>query len=185
MFHEDWYPEPQLISLSEKARLVSSLEGKIIEIGCWEGKSTAALANAVYPQVIDAVDTWQGNYDESCCHVTITLAKERDIFAEFQKNISELTKGNLIIYKRDCFVYLATLQGKVKFCHIDACHDYASVKQTIRMLLPKLASGGILCGDDYVTANAQREDLQGGVQKAVLEMCPGHLVEGNFWWWVK
>jgi hypothetical protein len=53
------------------------------------------------------------------------------------------------------------------------------------MLLPKLASGGILCGDDYVTANAQREDLQGGVQKAVLEMCPGHLVEGNFWWWVK
>jgi len=60
MFHEDWYPESQLISLS-KARLVSSFEGKIIEIGCWEGKSTVALANAVYPQVIDAVDTWQGN----------------------------------------------------------------------------------------------------------------------------
>ena len=118
------------------------------------------------------------------------MARERDIFVEFQKNVQELTKGNITPYKMDCFVYLATLQDKVKFCHIDASHDYASVKQTIRMLIPKLIPGGILCGDDYTTAHMEREDLQGGVQKAVIEMCPGHMFSGqaffgNFWWWVK
>ena len=185
MFHENWYSEPQMAQLSDKAKMVQDLKGEIIEIGCWEGRSTIALANAVYPQKMHAVDTWQGNYDESPTHPTIQWAKDRDIFAEFQKNIMELTKNNVIPQKMDCFEFLANFKEKVKLCHIDASHDYSSVKQTIKMLLSKLVPGWILCGDDYCTAHAARDDLQGGVEKAVKEMCPGHVVVENFWWWQK
>jgi hypothetical protein len=157
----------------------------IIEIGCWEGKSTVSLANAVYPQNVIAVDTWQGNFDENPNHPTVQWAKERDIFAEFMKNIQEMTKGNVIPHKMDCFAFLGSLQDKVKFCHIDASHDYVSVKQTIRMLMPKLVPGGVLCGDDFRTAHAGRTDLQGGVEKAVREMCPYHMIVENFWYWSK
>lgn len=185
MFHEIWYSEPQKALLAERARSVLNLNGKIIEIGCWEGNSTIALANAIYPQVLDVVDTWQGNYDESPDNVSVLLAKERDIYSEFLINITENTKNNILVNKMDCFVYLANLKESVKFCHIDACHDYASVKQTIRMLIPKLVPGGILCGDDVATAHKFRDDLQGGVEKAVEEMCHGHEVIENFWSWKK
>jgi len=185
MFHEEWYSEPQCRLLADLARTVLPLEGIIMEIGCWEGRSTVALANAVYPQTLHAVDTWQGNFDESPDNISVLLAIERDIFKEFQTNISELTKGNVIPHKMDCFVYLANLQEKIKICHVDACHDYASVKQTIRMIMPKLVDGGVICGDDFCAAHAGRDDLQGGVEKAVVEMCPGFKADANSWWYRK
>ena len=185
MFHEDWFGAPQCILLTEKAKLVEKLEGKIIEIGCWEGRSTVALANALYPQELIAVDTWQGNFDEQPDHITVLLARERDVFNEFKINIAECTKGNVISQRMDCFVFLGSLQDRIKFAHIDASHDYVSVKQALRMIIPKLITGGIICGDDYLTAHKDREDLQGGVQKAVMDMCPGHEVIDNFWWWIK
>ena len=185
MFHESWYSDDQCVELADKAKRVSALKGQILEIGCWEGRSTVALANAVFPENVYAVDTWKGNYDESPDNITVKLAQERDIFMEFLNNIATLTNNNVIPNLSDCFVYLASLQNKVKFCHIDASHDYASVKQTIRMLMPKLVPGAILCGDDYLTAHMHRDDLQGGVEKAVREMCPGHFVIENFWWWQK
>jgi hypothetical protein len=73
----------------------------------------------------------------------------------------------------------------VKFCHIDASHDYNSVHRTIAALLPKLVPGGILCGDDFESAHAGRHDLGGGVERAVRELLPGFEVSGNFWWWAK
>jgi len=179
MFHETWYSEPQLKILADKALQVKNLEGLIIEIGCWEGRSTVTLANVVYPEYVHAVDTWKGNYDENPNNISVLLAQQRDVYAEFKKNIAELTRNNVVAYQMDCYEYLAGLKQKVKLCHIDACHDYASVKQTIRMLFPKLILGGILCGDDFCTAHKGREDLQGGVQKAVMEMCPGYGAFGK------
>ena len=80
MFHEGWYSDEQCALLSVLIKKVMDLEGKFIEIGCWEGKSTTAIANSCYPQNLDAVDTWQGNIDENPNHPTITIAKERDVF---------------------------------------------------------------------------------------------------------
>jgi len=185
MFHENWYSEPQMIQLADKAKRVQELTGAIVEIGCWEGRSTTALANAIYPQQMYAVDTWQGNFDESPNHPTVQWAKERDIYSEFLKNVKELTKENILPMKMDCFEFLIGFNRAIKLCHIDASHDYSSVKQTIKLLLPKIVPGGILCGDDYCTAHIGRDDLQGGVEKAVKEMCPGHVVIENFWWWQK
>jgi predicted O-methyltransferase YrrM len=183
MFHEDWYGETQIFQLVDKVKLVENHDGIIVEIGCWEGKSTTALANAVYPQKLFAVDTWKGNYDENPNNISVHLAKERNVLEEFIKNSKELTRGNIIPFQMDCFAFLNAIQIPIKFCHIDACHDYKSVRTTIELLIPKLVSGGILCGDDFITANMWREDLKGGVQKAVMDTCPGFYYIENFWWW--
>jgi len=48
---------------------------------------------------------------------------------------------------------------------------------------PRVVSGGILAGDDFESAHAQRTDLQGSLARAVTEMLPGFVQEGNLWYW--
>jgi hypothetical protein len=55
--------------------------------------------------------------------------------------------------------------------HLDARHDYESVKADIKAWLPKVKSGGWLTGDDY------DNDKWPGVVSAVKEMLP----EANPW----
>jgi len=180
MFHENWYNDKQIDILIKTVKgNMGLLEGSIIEIGCWEGKSTIAIANACYPEQLEAVDTWGGNYDEDPKHPSVILAKQRDVYAEFKNNIAKYTKGNVEAIKLDCFEYLKNKSGPIKFCHIDASHDYYSVKKTIEMLLPKLVNGAILCGDDYGSGKHKR--LYGGVKRAVMEMCPNHGAIRRFW----
>lgn len=183
MFNEDWYSDDQLIALEAVCTLIPEVEGKIIEIGCWEGKSTVAIANQCYPHEIIAVDTWQGQIDESLDHISVKIAQERDVYSVFLNNMKELTQGNVTSIKMDCFEFLENFDEKIKFCHIDACHDYMSVKRTIEYVLEFVVKGGILCGDDYRTANRYRQDLDGGVERAVCELLPEHQIIKNFWWY--
>ena len=183
VFHENWYSNKQASNLARLAQLVAPLQGLIIEIGSWEGKSTVALANAVYPSSVIAVDTWMGNIDEGPHNDSVTLARSRDVYATFRDNISKMTKGNVTPVKQDCHEYLAVLNQPVKFCHIDACHDYLSVKRTLEAILPRIILGGVLCGDDFLSANATRTDLHGGVERAVRELLPGVSHAENLWYW--
>lgn len=52
MFNECWYSDSQINDLCRLAKEIRELEGSIIEIGCWEGKSTYNLANSVYPEIL-------------------------------------------------------------------------------------------------------------------------------------
>ena len=184
-FHENWYSETQLAHLVSVCRYTRLLQGATVEIGCWEGRSTVALANACQPATLIAVDTWAGNRAEGDDHVTVGLLRERDVYADFVENIRTLTPGNVEVRRADCFDFLEQFAEPVRFCHIDASHDYASVQRTLKLLVPKVVDGGILCGDDYCTAGSARHDLDGGVERACLEVIPGHYSIGNFWFWRK
>ena len=59
------------------------------------------------------------------------------------------------------------------------------MRATLEMIQPKLVTGGVLCGDDYTSAHDGRADLQGGVQRAVVELLPDHMSAANAWVWVK
>lgn len=188
MFQEYWYSEEQMGHLGELSKQVQSLQGSIIEIGCWEGKSTHHLANVAYPETIICNDTWLGNVEESkatgVTHPSELLTRERDVYGVFIKNMDILTKGNYIVVKQDCLEWLKTYRGPVKFCHIDASHDYYSVYQTIQLLLPRVVKGGILCGDDFLNSPMHCEKLQGGVERAVRELLPNFKNIGNLWYWI-
>lgn len=185
MFHENWYSSGQLKELIATYDLVRHLEGAILEIGCWEGRSTVALAKACDPELLVAVDTWEGNTDESPYHASILLAKQRDVYGRFLKNIELLTNGNVKPVKEDCHKFLAGFGEPTKFLHLDASHDYESVRRTLQAAVPLIVPGGIICGDDYRTAHERRADLNGGVQKAVKDTFgTKFLTRGNFWYWV-
>jgi len=182
-FHENWYSDEQCQALFNAYGLARELIGDVVEVGCWEGRSTSVLANACYPEPLHAVDTWQGNVDESPDHPTVALAKQRDVYRTFLKNMKSLTLGNVkphVMRSRDFF---ARQVKPIKFCHIDASHDYGSVKTDIEGARKHLLPMGVLCGDDFLSASARRHDLQGGVERAVRELLPGFKTAGNFWYW--
>jgi hypothetical protein len=186
MFNDNWYSNDQLHNLEALAKQVKGKEGTIIEIGCWEGKSTVALAKTFYPEVLVCNDTWLGNIQESIItgkpHVTELILKERDVYTIFQDNMSMLTEGNYTVVKRDCIAWLKEYHQPIKFIHIDASHDYESVHETLTLVLPHMVKGGILCGDDFLTANMHVKELHGGVERAVRELLPNFKSIGNLWY---
>lgn len=144
-FTEQWFPEQSQTRLAELADRVSDVDGTIIEIGSWEGRSTIALANAVHPRTVHAVDTWLGSPGE----ISSQLAAERDVFAQFHTNIDAYTDGNVIAHRiawRD-FVR-ADWVAPVAFVFIDAEHTYREVRDTIAAFMPLMSPGGVICGDD-------------------------------------
>jgi len=189
MFHENWYSDKQCNNLKNLLKKVKGLSGDIIEIGCWEGKSTVQLANVCFPEVLIVNDTFLGNIDESIItgitHPSELILKERDIESIFKSNMKQLTKGNYNLIKKDCFDFLRNYNSKIKFIHIDASHDYESVFAVIQLVLPKLVKGGIICGDDFLTSNITRTDLNGGVERAVRELLPGFKSIDNLWYFIQ
>ena len=104
MFHEDWYSDSQLYHLTYLVEDVCELEGSIIEIGCWEGKSAIALANRCYPEVLICNDTWLGNIQESIItdeeHVTEKIVRTRDVYGCFIQNMDSSTKKIIRLSKK-------------------------------------------------------------------------------------
>lgn len=140
-FHEDWFGPASCGVLAELARAVRHVDGKVLEIGSWEGRSTLALADAVDPDIVHAVDTWNGSTGE----VSETIAAERDVYAQFCEN----TVGrNIEAHRMDWRDYLADERGPFRLVFIDGLHTYAEVREQLIAIAPLMSRGGILCGDD-------------------------------------
>jgi len=188
MFHEDWYSEAQCEILKQLIDAVQYIKGNIIEIGCWEGKSTYHIANSCYPETLICNDTWLGNTAESNLtgniHPTEIIVKNRDVYGCFLENMNNLTKGNYKVVKRDCLEWLNEFEEDIKFIHIDASHEYESVHRTISLALPKMVKGGVICGDDFLTCHKGRLDLHGGVERAVEELLPNFKNIENLWFYI-
>lgn len=167
-FTEDWYSEKGCQALADLATRTLDLPGRIIEIGCWEGKSTSAIAQAVSPEFVDAVDTWEGSPGE----ISADLAAERDVHATFKANTAWI--GNVRDHRMGWRDYLKDATP-IRFCHIDATHTYEEVSENIRAVWPLIVDGGILCGDDAAHPP---------VRKAVLDTLddPINLAAGHVWW---
>lgn len=183
ILNQDWYSKNQCEKLCDIYQEVKDLSGLIIENGCWEGKSTMALANACYPEELLCNDTWEGNIDEGIVigqeHPTVKLLREQKVYENFIYNMDHFTKKNYKIVKEDCLKWLPTITEPVKFCHIDASHDYYSVKKTLDLVIPLMAKGGIICGDDYY---CHGEAHAGGVYRAVNESFKNINVFESLWW---
>lgn len=145
-FIENWFAEASQAALAACVRSVAHVEGSIVEIGSWEGRSTIAAANAAWPRVVRAVDTWAGSPGE----VSAELAAKRDVFARWMTNVGQWTKGNVQSFRmgwRD-YVDFGFVEPPVALVFIDAEHTYREVVDTVSTFLPLMAPDGVICGDD-------------------------------------
>jgi beta-1,4-mannosyl-glycoprotein beta-1,4-N-acetylglucosaminyltransferase len=178
VFHEDWYNGHQALYVGQLAR--SAPEGAMVEIGCWEGRSSVVLAQMIYPRVLHCVDHWLGNIDEDPAHASGQTARERDVMGTFCRNMKYCTADNWRIHMQNWQEWIemwpyADNDGdpRIAFLHLDASHDRASVRDCLAAVKPCLVNGAILCGDD---AYAE------GVIAGVRDVFPDAEVIGERLW---
>jgi hypothetical protein len=142
-----WFSEYGKNALRDYADRVRHLTGAVVEVGCWEGNSTIALANAVFPETLHCIDHWQGVVGGGE-EMTKDILCKRNVFGDFLANMDELTHRNYEVHKADWRTVFLTWAEPIKLLHIDGSHTYEEVRDNIIAALPHLVSGGIIAFDD-------------------------------------
>lgn len=154
---------------------VHKYDGIFVEIGAWKGRSTAFLAVEAIKsgKAIDlhVVDTFEGS-DEPEHHGDRDINRLRQVF---DHNIAPVAEFLTVHQMTSVDAAARFADGSVSFALIDAAHDYDSVKADIAAWLPKMKTGGWLCGDDIAWGDDRP------VERAVTEMLPGWERRGCAW----
>jgi hypothetical protein len=168
-FGENWFTYPNLYS-----RFVQEIPdgSKIVEVGCWKGKSIAYLAveiiNSGKKIKVDAVDTWLGSGNKEYYHGN-THDDTNALYELFLSNILLVDpEKNIItpIRKASTDAVVTYADESLDVVFIDACHTYECVKEDIAAWFPKVKKGGYIAGHDYLWSH---EDA---VRRAVNESLP-------------
>ena len=162
---------------------------RFVEIGTYLGRSLCSLGEVVEHSgkkiMVIGVDTCRGSGREGWRGKDFhTGAVERGggTFAgALHKNVLDCGFGDKIslIISESVTASKLFADHSLEWVHLDARHDYASVKADIEAWLPKIKSGGWLSGDDY------DEQKWPQVVKAVGDLLPGAKLWSNQQWrWI-
>jgi len=163
---DGWMEPHDLEWLAEKA--MSHV--RIVEIGCWMGRSTRVLADNTLGIVV-AVDHWNGSEEHQSMFVNNSLDWVWNIF---EKNLSDhISRGKVFPMRMDsrqAAYHFAATQTRFDMVFIDASHDYDSFKQDVELWRP--LCDGLLCGHD---------GGHGPIMKALAEIVPNYHHEHSMW----
>lgn len=144
-----WFSDAEMHALANLVGAHAKPNMIGIEVGSWKGRSSYALARVI--QAMDGklycVDHFRG------IEGTPEWKVEDDttIFGHFAANMKEQgmwypTVRTLFMPSADAARIFA--DGVADMLFVDAAHKYSSVVQDLRLWLPKVKVGGLVCGHD-------------------------------------
>lgn len=138
--------------------------GVFVECGAWLGKSSSYLCDIAQGRIeIFIVDSWKGSDNE--LQSTHKLATEVDIYSIFCENM-----GNRKFKALRKLSVEAVKDFKNESCDvifIDMNHSYESVKEDIKLWLPKVKKGGYLAGHDYFNIKNDSDPVASAVHNVL------------------
>ncbi|HSE16722.1 MAG TPA: class I SAM-dependent methyltransferase [Pyrinomonadaceae bacterium] len=146
-------------SAQEEAVSAFADGSRFVEVGTYLGRSLCSLAEVVERsgKTIDVIgiDTCRGSGPEGTrgkdYHGSAVAEGGGTFAGALHKNVLDCGFGEKITLIISDSISAARLFGdaSLEWVHLDARHDYASVKADIEAWLPKVKAGGWLSGDDY------------------------------------
>ena len=190
--HKNWYEIEGWFQwrLAQEEAVSSFPEGsRFVEVGNYLGRSLCSLADVVTSSgknfSVIGVDTCRGNGPEGWrgkdYHGAAVAAGRGTFAGALHQNILDCGFGEVISVIIADSVTAASLfsDRSIEWVHLDARHDYASVKTDIEAWLPKVKAGGWLSGDDF------NEAKWPGVVNAVRDVVPAAKVWTDAQWrWI-
>lgn len=165
---------PGWMSLSELTWLASRASecSKIVEFGCFHGRSTRAMADNT-SGTIWAVDPWSGDYPTESGEILKQV--NTFVMPEFLDNLKEHVESKRVLPIRQ-YSTTFNLPFQVDMVFLDGDHRYATVVKDIEKSVSLVKEGGIISGHDY------GHPLWTGVKKAVDELLGPVKVVDTIWW---
>jgi hypothetical protein len=132
---------------------------RFVEVGTYLGRSICSLAEVVQQSgkefTIIGIDTCQGSGPEGPqkknYHGSVVNQYGGTFAGALHKNILDCGFANLITLMITDSETASRLfaNASLDWVHLDARHDYISLKADIQAWLPKVRRGGWMSGDDY------------------------------------
>jgi len=145
-----------------------NLRGEGVEIGVCKATFSCEVLKNWGGSVYNAIDPWKefpkeeyvdlANQSQQKQDETFALAESRLAPYESIVKILRMTSAEAVEKFTD---------DSLDFAYIDGQHHYEAVVEDIALWYPKLKSGGLLCGHDYLDGFV--DGCQFGVKKAVDE----------------
>ncbi len=173
--------------------LVRTFEGRreiaVLEVGSYEGSSALVWAHAIKDAGLTGsvlcVDAWEPYHDEGAHKgdqlklVNEALASGR-AFERFRQNTAGAPVPIRWIRGKSADVLLNLQIGKLAqfdIVYLDGDHSFEGLAEDLQVALPLVRAGGILCGDNFDSA-----DYQGVIQ--AVQGFFGNRFEHEFgvWW---
>lgn len=154
-FHERWFSAPKQRRLQLALDAVATSEGAVIEVGCWEGRSTITIANHFAPDVVHCIDHWLGDLTNPSSGVQ-AIAATRDVFADFKENMDFATAGNYLVHRMGWRDLDWDEIGPIRFLFIDGEHTYSEVYDNLKATEHLWLPGSIIAGDDCTVPGVGR-----------------------------
>lgn len=175
---QGWMDRCDMIWLYDKACTMKNQ--KIVEIGCWKGRSTGAiLAGLEEGNEMYCVDVWN---DEVATHEE--YRNPENAFDTFQKHTSKFLVNPEIIRKPSTEAYKCFEDGSLDWVFIDGDHSVEEVLRDIVNWSKKIRKGGVISGHDW-----QFETVKEAIKKSGIKLSgntthkniSGYYV-GSIWW---
>lgn len=175
-----WFGEADALVYQRLATMVQ--DAPVVEIGCWEGKSTASVAGILRTNrcVMFAVDTWAGSPENKMHGEDLSY-----LFGAFKRNMAHFGfLGSPVVpiqrSSLEAAAAIANLGIRPKLVFIDGDHEFNAVYADILAWASVMHPDGVIAGHDYGTTWI-------GVVGAVTKLCPKAVTgeEGSVVWHTK
>lgn len=145
--------------------------GIAIEVGVYKGQYSAAIVKALTPKKFYGVDPYILFEDYTNPPTDSAYAQQANLdnlCVSVQNKFKTFSSESVLI--KDTGVNAATQfeDGSLDFVYIDGDHTYEFVSGDIKAWWPKIKSGGIISGHDYIAEHHVRK-IPFGVIQAVDE----------------
>jgi hypothetical protein len=159
-----------------------NLVGSGAEIGVKTGKYSRHILSKWRGQKLLSIDPWLAA--DPADYVDRSNVSQEEFDENFAATTALLARfgARSEIWRTTSLDAAARIPDRsLDFVYIDARHDYESVKEDVRAWYPKVKSGGIIAGHDYVDGLLPQGDF--GVKSAVDEFfaergLPVHKTQG-------
>lgn len=174
--------------LSEVKNILGEVD-TAIEVGVWLANYSVNICDTLSPKKFYGIDPYV-SYDNAP-GMNKGYENTQALEETYQKACARLPSYATLI--RDFSVNAAEQfeNESIDFVYIDGDHNYESVSADIEAWYPKIKSGGIISGHDYIEKNVKR-DIIFGIIPAVTEFCQKYnkqisLTSEEYatWWCVK
>lgn len=148
------------------------LTGKAVEVGTHRGEFAEQLLDRWVGKVLFCVDHWMPGYDND-------PAAKGDRAADYSECVTRLRRfGRRVRIHRGTSPGVARefVDGSLDFVYIDATHQYDSVVTDLAAWWPKVKSGGILGGHDFICPGERLGGWGQFIQPAVMDFSAKHAV---------